>query len=148
MLPKETLKELELINYDINDKYDGLYGFKYETNGWYECITFNEVVLWDSEDNQGWLSERPDFDGDTMEDDHDDDIIGCIKRRFNKHINILKSCRYDVPSVESLNSEDIVHEILEDISDRSGLGNAWESIDDETQDEIIQKWVHIIEKHS
>jgi hypothetical protein len=148
MLPQKIIEEIFNLNLTFNDKAEEIFAFQYETNGWYESITFNKVVLWDSEDHKGWLSERPDFDPEMIDDDHDDDVIGCVKRRFNKYLKTLKGCRYDVPSVERLNSEDAIHEILEDMADISGLGNEWESIDSEIKNEIFQKWVHIIEKHN
>jgi len=39
-----------------------------------------------------------------------------------------------------------VYDIIYDISDRGGLGNEWEQIDGEIQDEIIDKWVKIIDR--
>jgi hypothetical protein len=40
----------------------------------------------------------------------------------------------------------IVDKIILDIENRQGLGDEWGLIDDETQKEIIAKWVSIIEK--
>jgi len=37
-----------------------------------------------------------------------------------------------------------VNAIVEDITDRRGLGNEWEAIDEDTQGEIITAWVAII----
>jgi len=37
-----------------------------------------------------------------------------------------------------------VNAIVEDITDRSGIGNEWEGMDEETQGEIIATWVGII----
>jgi len=42
-------------------------------------------------------------------------------------------------------AEDIVFGILSDLTDRSGLQNAFEGCDEEIQEEIIQKWVGIVE---
>jgi len=39
-----------------------------------------------------------------------------------------------------------VFDIIEDLTDRSGLGDAFYDIDGEIQDEIIEKWKNIIEK--
>lgn len=36
--------------------------------------------------------------------------------------------------------------VLEDLRDRSGLDNAWEGIDPETQDEIVESWVKAIDE--
>lgn len=96
-------KKLEDIIFELNDTFgednDEGHSFVYETNGWYECIRFNEHVLWDSEDRNAWLHERPDWDEDgDVEDEHDEDILGCLKRRFNDYINQLKTFRFDVKS--------------------------------------------------
>lgn len=49
-------------------------------------------------------------------------------------------------------AEEIVKEILSDISGRSGLGDTWDSIDTEIQGEIEAEWKNIIlsslKKHS
>jgi hypothetical protein len=39
----------------------------------------------------------------------------------------------------------IVYNIIRDLSDRKGLRQGWEQIDGDIQDEIIDKWVKIIE---
>lgn len=41
----------------------------------------------------------------------------------------------------------IVSQIIGDICDRSGLQNAWDECDDETQGEISEVWVNIAVKH-
>lgn len=40
--------------------------------------------------------------------------------------------------------EAVVERIIEDLQDRSGLGNAWDDIDPETQDEIRVEWKQFI----
>ncbi len=40
----------------------------------------------------------------------------------------------------------IVEAIIDDLSDRRGLGNEWEQIDEDVQKEIIDKWIGIIKK--
>lgn len=42
--------------------------------------------------------------------------------------------------------ENIVDEIVYDISDRFGIGNEWDVVDEETQEEIKQIWADIIKK--
>jgi hypothetical protein len=37
-----------------------------------------------------------------------------------------------------------VDNILKDLTDRSGLGNAWEDIDEDIQEEIKEEWRQII----
>lgn len=39
----------------------------------------------------------------------------------------------------------IVYDIIHDLSDRRGLRQQWEQIDGDIQDEIIDKWIKIIE---
>ncbi len=38
----------------------------------------------------------------------------------------------------------IVDRIVADLTDRRGLGQEWDQIDDEIQDEIIATWVDLI----
>ncbi len=38
----------------------------------------------------------------------------------------------------------IVDKIIEDISDRSGLQNIWEGIDEKIRAEIRQTWINIV----
>lgn len=40
-----------------------------------------------------------------------------------------------------------VYDIIHDISDRRGLKQEWNNIDGDIQDEIIETWLEIIEKH-
>ena len=40
-----------------------------------------------------------------------------------------------------------VEEIVNDLSDRRGLGHEWGSIDDESQSEIMDTWRVIVEAH-
>lgn len=40
----------------------------------------------------------------------------------------------------------IAEKIADDIQGRSGLGNEWEQIDGETQQDILREWVGIIEE--
>jgi hypothetical protein len=41
-------------------------------------------------------------------------------------------------------AEKIVNEILADLTDRSGLQNEWEQIDDGIQEEIKSEWIKIV----
>ena len=43
--------------------------------------------------------------------------------------------------------EPIVRDILDDLTDRRGLRQEWEQIDDDIQGEIIEVWNKIVEKH-
>lgn len=42
-------------------------------------------------------------------------------------------------------AEAIVFDIVSDLTDRRGLRQEWDNIDDDIQEEIIQKWVNIVE---
>ncbi len=44
-------------------------------------------------------------------------------------------------------SKQIVEAIIEDLSDRKGLQNEWDELDDETEKEIIEEWIKIVKKH-
>lgn len=41
-------------------------------------------------------------------------------------------------------SEEIVKKIVADLTDRGGLQNEWEAIDEETRKEIEATWRHIV----
>ncbi len=43
--------------------------------------------------------------------------------------------------------KNIVNDIIEDICDRKGLGNEWENIDEDIQEEIKEKWFKIVDKN-
>jgi len=150
MLDKKTIEQVFELNHVFTEKTEDLYGFTYETNGWYECIKFNEHVLWDSEDCQAWLSERPDSKFDTYDiaNDYDEDIIGCVKRRFNDFVNLLKECRYDVKSKKSekTNAFDTVEKIFDDLTGRKGFH--LDDVDVDIQQEIFDTWVNIVEKYN
>lgn len=49
--------------------------------------------------------------------------------------------------MEKVLAKKIVNDILDDLSDRSGLSNEWDMIDEEIQEEIIATWVNIVERH-
>jgi hypothetical protein len=42
-------------------------------------------------------------------------------------------------------AEAIVFDIVSDLTDRRGLRQEWDNIDDDIQEEIIKKWVYIVE---
>ena len=42
--------------------------------------------------------------------------------------------------------EKIVDEIIKDISDRKGIGDEWDYIDEDIQDEIKEEWQQIVNK--
>lgn len=44
-------------------------------------------------------------------------------------------------------SKKIVAEILDDLTDRGGLQNAWDDIDEEIQEEIKKEWIAIVKKN-
>lgn len=41
-------------------------------------------------------------------------------------------------------AKNIVNAILDDISDRRGIGDEWDGIDEDIQDKIKEKWEEII----
>lgn len=44
-------------------------------------------------------------------------------------------------------SESVVFEIISDLKGRKGIGNEFEQIDSEIQEEIIDAWINIVESH-
>jgi len=44
-------------------------------------------------------------------------------------------------------SKKIVHDLIDDLSDRSGIGNEWDEMDEETQEELIKKWESIVKRY-
>jgi hypothetical protein len=55
--------------------------------------------------------------------------------------------RTHAPVSKSMIADHIVHEIIDDILDRKGLGDEWEAIDEDAQDEIKEAWRKIILLH-
>ena len=45
-------------------------------------------------------------------------------------------------------SSAIVHDIIEDISDRRGLRQEWSNIDDDVKQEIVKSWTSIVNSHA
>jgi len=41
-------------------------------------------------------------------------------------------------------AQSIVHRIIEDMSDRSGLSSEWDMVDDEIKEEITEAWIKIV----
>lgn len=120
---------------------NGKFYFTYENSCDYECIKFNEYVLWDSEDyGTGGYDEEG--------DEYQETIVECVKKRYNKYINKLKRYRFDIPNSGSMDAHDAASEILDDILSRKGIGNELEQCDDAVRDEIFQHWVTIIDKHN
>jgi len=44
-------------------------------------------------------------------------------------------------------SKKIIGEIIEDISDRSGLSNVWDDMDEDTEEEIKKTWQNIVKRY-
>ena len=125
------------LNSNLPEDYDHSACFAYETTGYCDAVTFGNEVLWDSE-NHHQIDELPDF-------------IAYIKNQYNKYIDTLKCIRFmDIKALSDKidGAHDAVDDIIEDISGRKGIGNEWEQIDDDTQDEIVTNWVNIVKKYS
>ncbi len=41
-----------------------------------------------------------------------------------------------------------VYDLISDLADRRGIGQEWEDIDGETQDDIIESWLKILESNN
>jgi hypothetical protein len=132
MLSQKTLNELAQINSDFNEISDEFYGFKYQTDGWcYECITFGEHVLWDSED----LTERD-----------DETVIECVKRRFNNFLDEINQCRYtDVPIGQIKKRKDI-YDAFDEMIDNLHNRGIWITEDDNIYNEVTDFWLNTLKK--
>jgi len=119
------------LNYNLPDSWDYGY-FCYETAGYYECIKFGHEILWDSEN----YNHR-----------EQDDLLLFVKQQFNSYVNKIKKVMFITPLTDNENAYDVISSIIDDIQDRKGLGNEWEQIDSDTQDEIIKTWVNILERN-
>jgi hypothetical protein len=40
----------------------------------------------------------------------------------------------------------VVNDIMQDMMERGGIGDEWEYIDPDTQDEIIECWIDLVEQ--
>jgi hypothetical protein len=49
--------------------------------------------------------------------------------------------------IARLDMGNIIDEIVKDIEDRRGLGDEWNAIDEEIQEEIKNKWLEIIKSN-
>lgn len=54
---------------------------------------------------------------------------------------------YKRSTLEMTISKKILFEILADFTDRRGLRQEWEQIDDDVQDEILSAWLKIIQNN-
>jgi len=48
--------------------------------------------------------------------------------------------------IELTTEEKIVFSIINDFTDRRGLRQEWEQIDNDIQEEIIEEWINIVKK--
>ena len=129
------------LNNNLTDKATNEgYSFSYVSNGWFHGIKFNDDFIWDSE------NDTREYHGE--ETDTYEPLLDCIKREFNNYVNLIKTCRFDIPDSDNVEGHDAVGLIIDDLTSRKGIGNEWEAIDVDTQDEIFQHWVTIVEKHN
>jgi hypothetical protein len=61
--------------------------------------------------------------------------MGTLKEKYYDHI--LKGAKVS-------KEEEIVFGILSDFTDRRGLRQEWEQIDDDIQEEMIETWIDIV----
>lgn len=64
-------------------------------------------------------------------------------RRFDRP-SFYGRCKSKHPAPDL--AQRVVEVIRKDFTDRRGLRQSWESIDDETQDEILDKWTSLVRK--
>jgi hypothetical protein len=55
-----------------------------------------------------------------------------------------KYYKYILKGLPVSKEEEIVFSILNNLTDRSGIGDEWDGIDDEIQEEIIAEWIDIV----
>lgn len=60
----------------------------------------------------------------------------------------LKKKTFHDDLLKSLSTQEkIIFDIIHDFTDRRGLRQGWEQIDDDIQEEIIEKWIEIVTQH-
>ena len=80
---EEIVRELNLFLWDIHE--EGIHVFSYETDGTYQLVKFDEIVLWGSADEDREFNE---------EDDKFEDLTVHIKRKFNEYIDTIHKLRF------------------------------------------------------
>ena len=65
-----------------------------------------------------------------------------MQRYSDKYYSLVNDQQEDGLTTE----EKIVFRFIEDFTDRRGMGDEWDEIDDEIQDEIIETWIDIVKK--
>lgn len=59
-------------------------------------------------------------------------------------MNEFDLLKAQVTKIKTAAARNIVDKIIEDLSDRRGLRQEWNSIDEDIKEEIIQVWTNII----
>ena len=75
------------LNEWVNDKQGGDYiiHFSYTTNGWYHCIEWDRLLIWDSElESREWIEDKDEYE----------DLEEHIKKEFNNYIDTLTSLKF------------------------------------------------------
>lgn len=57
---------------------------------------------------------------------------------------VLQGWGSDYPPITVPQERRIAYRILEDMTDRRGLRQQWEQIDEDIQEEIIARWIEIV----
>jgi hypothetical protein len=82
----DYIKIVNNLNEFVNDKQgdDYIISFSYTTNGWYHCIEWDRLLLWDSEtDGREWIEDEDDYE----------DLEEYIKKEFNNYCDTLNTLR-------------------------------------------------------
>ena len=136
------MEGIEKIIYELNNQIDDynsgelkirngfelIDNFSYETMGYYSCIKFGDVILWDSE------NEPREYNEDNNEYE---DLLTFIKKEFNKYLDTINHFRFTDVKIDNdlvMAAYDIADEIVE-------------NVDDEVNDDKYEKIVNIILKY-
>tara|TARA_R110000782_G_scaffold182144_1_gene272335 strand:- start:38 stop:331 length:294 start_codon:yes stop_codon:yes gene_type:complete len=81
-----NLNEWVDVHPNINKQGDDyIINFSYTTNGWYHCIEWDRLLIWDSEtDGREWIEDKDEYE----------DLEEYIKKEFNNYIDTLTSLKF------------------------------------------------------
>ena len=79
----EIVRELNTELYERFGEFE--HNFSYATNGFVDCITFNDHLIWDSEnDEREWLDDKNEYEP----------FIPFLKRVFNEYADSIMELKF------------------------------------------------------